>query len=348
MWFRRAQRQLVFFSSSPVDEVWTRSTALACHKAGLSVEVAIVGDCSKGVGAEALALYKKSGIKASSTSFAAAAKIPAQIAVTASSGLERNIFPTSAKYFVHMPHSIVSLHMIYPADSFDGYDVLLAAGKHHVAEWNAMNKTPKPSFEVGYGKLDVLHEKMLQHSHSKNTKPHVLIAPSWGKDNLLDRCAVALAQACVAEGYHVTVRPHPLFFLDNAPVLGALKAVHGITIESPFQGDAAIFTADVLVGDYSGIGFEFAALRNKPVVSVDVGLKIVNPDWQSLGLAPLEIAHRQKLGLVVAPELAQIMGAVKHSLASPTTPMTDYLSSAPGECAAKSVAVLQSLVRDAL
>ncbi|MBN8543783.1 MAG: CDP-glycerol glycerophosphotransferase family protein [Alphaproteobacteria bacterium] len=348
MWFRRAQRQLVFLSSSPVDEVWTRSTALACHKAGLSVEVAIVGDCSKGVGAEALALYKKAGIKAQSTSFAAAAKVPTEIAVTASSGLERNIFPTRAKYFVHMPHSIVSLHMIYPDDAFDGYDVLLAAGAHHVAEWNAINKTPKPAHAVGYGKLDVLHEKMLQQPRSKHSKPHVLIAPSWGQDNLLDRCGVALAEACVAEGYAVTVRPHPLFFLDKAPVLDALRAVNGITIESPFEGDAAIFTADILVGDYSGIGFEFAALRSKPVVSVDVGLKIVNPNWQSTGITPLEIAHRQKLGPVVAPELAQIISAIKQSLASPTKPVTDYLFAAQGECAAKSVAVLQSLLRGAV
>ncbi len=347
MWFRRAQRQVLFLSSSPVDEVWTRSTALACHKAGLSIEVAIVGDCSNSVGADALALYKKAGIKARNTSFAVAAKIPTQIAVTASSGLERNIFPTSAKYFVHMPHSIVSLHMIYPADAFDGYDVLLAAGPHHVAEWNAINKTPKPSYEVGYGKLDVLHEKMLQHSRSKNTKPHILIAPSWGQDNLLDRCGVALAKACVTEGYAVTVRPHPLFFLDNAPVLDALGAVNDISIESPFEGDGAIFTADILVGDYSGIGFEFAALRNKPVVSVDVGLKIVNPNWQSLGIAPLEIAHRQKLGPVVASELGQIIGAIKHALASSTTPVTDYLSAPPGACAAKSVVVLQSLLRGA-
>lgn len=347
MWFRRAQRQILFLSASPVDEVWTRSTALACHKAGLSVEVAIVGDCRKGVGAEALALYKKAGISAKNASFAAAANIPTQIAITASSGLERNIFPTRAKYFLHMPHSIVSLHMIYPKGAFDGYDVLFAAGKHHVAEWNAIHKTQKPVYETGYGKLDILHEKMLQHDRGRKSKQHALIAPSWGPDNLLDRCGVALAEACVAEGYAVTVRPHPLFFLDKASVLDALKSVNGITIESPFEGDAAIFNADILVGDYSGIGFEFAALRGKPVVSVDVGLKIVNPNWQALDITPLEIAHRQKLGPVVAPELAQIMRAIKQSLTSPITPVTDYISIAPGACAAKSVAVLKSLLRGA-
>lgn len=349
MWIRRRkhQRHIVFLSSSPVDEIWTRSTALACHKAGLSIEVAIVGDCSTGVGIEALVLYKSAGIKAQNTSFAAAAKIPTQIALTASSGLERTIFPTSAKYFVHMPHSIVSLHMIYPADAFDGYDVLFAAGPHHITEWNALNKTHKPSYAMGYGKLDMLQEKMLQHTCSKNTKPHILIAPSWGQDNLLDRCGVALAEACVAEGYDVTVRPHPLFFLDKASVLEKLKQINAITIESPFEGDNAIFNADILVGDYSGIGFEFAALCGKPVVSVDVGLKIVNPAWQALGIVPLEIAHRQKLGPVVAPELPQIIGAIQQCLTSPAVPVIDYLSAAPGECATKSVTVLQSMLAGA-
>lgn len=347
MWFRRAQRQVVFLSSSPVDEVWTRSTALACHAAGLSVEVAIVGDCSTGVGAEALALYKKAGITARSTSFAAAAKIPTQIAVTASSGLERNIFPTNAKHFVHMPHSIVSLQMIYSADAFDGYDVLFAAGPHHVAEWDAIQKVKKPVHAVGYGKLDVLHEKMLQHPRSKNAKPKLLIAPSWGQDNLLDCCGVALAKACVEAGYDVTVRPHPLFFLDKVPVLDALKSISGITIESPFEGDDAIFDADVLVGDYSGIGFEFAALRRKPVVSVEVGLKIVNTHWQRYGLQPIEIDHRAQLGPVVPAELPAIMNGIERALKLPPLPDAEYLFAKPSECASKSLSAIQSLLAGA-
>ncbi|MFO0109263.1 MAG: CDP-glycerol glycerophosphotransferase family protein [Alphaproteobacteria bacterium] len=347
MWFRRAQRQILFLSASPVDEVWTRSTALACHKAGLSFEVAIVGDCSTGVGAEALALYKKAGIRARSTSFAAAANIPTQMAITASSGLDRTIFPTSAKCFVHMPHSIVSLHMIYPKGAFDGYDVLFAAGKHHVAEWNAIHKTQKPVYETGYGKLDVLHEKMLQHTRSRNPKPHLLIAPSWGPDNLLDRCGVALAKACLAAGYDVTVRPHPLFFLDKAPVLEVLKTIRGITIESPFDGDAAIFNADILVGDYSGIGFEFAALRGKPVISVEVGLKIVNADWQSYGVEPLEITHRKKLGPVVTADVPSILAAIKAAEQQAASSDISYLSVPPGGCATAALQVIQSLLAGA-
>ncbi|MFO0069932.1 MAG: hypothetical protein ACK529_07185, partial [Alphaproteobacteria bacterium] len=71
------------------------------------------------------------------------------------------------------------------------------------------------------------------------------------------------------------------------------------------------------------------------------------PNWQALDITPLEIAHRQKIGPVVAPELEQIMRAIKQSLTSPITPVTDYISIAPGACAAKSVAVLKSLLRGA-
>jgi hypothetical protein len=347
-------RDILFLSSSPVDEVWIRSTALRCHAEGLQVEVVICGDRRNRTG-HILAPYRAAGIKArAGLSFAAAARIRCRLAITASSGLDREIFPTRARSFIHMPHSLVSLHMIYPAEAFDGYDVLFAAGPHHEAEFAAIARArglgPRDAYAVGYGKLDVLAQQLAERAKRPDGRARVLLAPSWGTDNLLDRCGVALAQALLAAGLDVVVRPHPLFFLDRAPVLEAIRALEqrepALRLESPFEGDDAIFDADVLVGDYSGIGFEFAALRGRPVVSVDVGLKVANPDWPALGLAPVEIACRPSIGAVVAPVVDEIVEAVLHALANGggRPSVKDFLYGRPGDCAARATALIEELL----
>ncbi len=349
-------RDVLFVSSSPVDEVWIRSTALRCHAEGLQVEVVICGD-RRNRADHILAPYRAAGIKArAGLSFAAAARIRCRLAVTASSSLDRRIFPTRARRFIHMPHSLASLHMIYPADAFDGYDVLFAAGPHHEAEFAAIAHArglgPRVTYAVGYGKLDVLAQQLAGRGARAPGRPRVLLAPSWGPDNLLDRCGVALAQGLLAAGLDVVVRPHPLFFLDHAPVLEAIRALEqrepGLRLESPFTGDDAIFDADVLVGDYSGIGFEFAALRGRSIVSVDVGLKVANPAWQDLGLEPVEIGCRSRIGAVVAPVVEEIVEAVRRAVdeGADVQPqaLAHILHGRPGGCAARATARIQELL----
>jgi hypothetical protein len=349
-------QDVLFVSSSPVDEVWIRSTALRCHAEGLKVEVVVCGErrhCPDHV----RGLYRQAGIKVRvGLSLAAAARIRCRLAVTASSGLDRKIFPTRARSFIHMPHSLASLHMIYPAEAFDGYDVLFAAGPHHEAEFAAIGRArglvPRDAYAVGYGKLDVLAQQLAGRSPRAGGRPRVLLAPSWGPDNLLERCGVALARALLGVGLDVVIRPHPLFFLDRAPVLEEIRALErgasGLRLESPFTGDDAIFDADVLVGDYSGIGFEFAALRGRPVVSVDVGLKVTNPAWQDLALEPVEIACRRHIGAVVAPVVDDIVDAVQHAVAHGTGAqpqvLANFLHGRPSDCAQRATARIQEML----
>lgn len=357
-WLRRNGKGILFLSSAPIDEVWTRSTAFACHRNGRRVQVILCGNATE-AGEQAIRLYRAAGIAArQGASFADAAAEPCAIAVTASSGLDRGIFPTAARLFVHMPHSIASLHMIYPLGAFDGYDVLLAAGPQHEREFLALAKARglvgRRVLAAGYGKLDVLSGMAMQDEPAQNARSKVLIAPSWGPDNLLDHCGPALAEQLAAQDFDVVVRPHPLFFLELAPVLDVLRALAGrdarVTLESPFDGDKAIFDADVLVGDYSGTSFEFAALRRRPVVSVDVGLKIANPDWASLGLEPVEVALRAELGPVVAPDPDAVVAAVCNMLASPRAigddVMARFLYGRVGDCGVRAAGLLDQLLQE--
>lgn len=357
--FQRVFRKKVdiqFFCASPIDEIWIRSTAFACNRRGMSVRVDICGKV-EALPQDIRTIYGVAGIGLHfHTSFKQAAGIAARLVVTASSGIDRKLFPTQAVAFIHMPHSLASLHMIYPEDAFDGYDILFAAGPHHEKEFHAITAARslinQGAMPIGYGKLDILAEQFGSSCRKDNSElPHVLIAPSWGPDNLLDRCGLQLAEELSKRGYKVTIRPHPLFILEQAAVLNELNQLaqthHTLAIESPFDGDAAIFDADLLIGDYSGASFEFKALRGRPVISVNVGKKVINPHWDQLGLSPVEIALRGELGPIVEPDVDAILHAVNECMdfTGETSDLSSFLYGLPGSCCQRASAALEGMLR---
>ncbi|MEP2705272.1 MAG: hypothetical protein ABJQ71_06050 [Roseibium sp.] len=352
---------VLFLSSSSVDEVWIRSTALASKSVGLNVAIAIC-DSSEGL-PDTIDCYRLANIPFfDKLSFSEAAEIQCRIAVTASSGLDRSIFPTPALWFIHMPHSIASLHMIYDENAFSGYDALFSVGPHHDEEYREicerLSLENRFSLPVGYGKLDEMRRIFaISIDYPTNVKTvedrlHVLLAPSWGPDNLLDRLGEELIQALVHKGYEVTIRPHPLFFIERPPIMEALTKLSNelatVTLESSLNGNNAVFSADLLIGDYSGTSFEFHALRGKPVISVDVGLKIVNENWRQYTARPIEISLRDKLGRVVEPDITKIVEAAESLFQETNNSMTSivkqFLHSPPGECADRAVHHLKQLL----
>ena len=59
---------------------------------------------------------------------------------------------------------------------------------------------------------------------------------------------------------------------------------------------------DILISDCSGITLEYAFGTERPVIYIDVPLKIKNKRYQELGIEPLEISLRAKIGEIVSPE----------------------------------------------
>lgn len=318
----KADFDVAFFCSNILDEVWIRSTFFECLKRGINVGLVVIGD--KIIEDSSIPVrYKRASAKFYQTSsWRSASRVKCRIAVTASSGISKFFFPTNAKYLIHMPHSIVSLHAVYPADAFDDYDVIFAAGPHHINEFNWICKFRglgvKKIIPVGYGKMDVLKDMALSRVVIEKTKRHILIAPSWGPDNLLDKLGFDLCIELLSRGYNVIVRPHPLFFIEGSKALDKIthlsKGFEFLEVESPFETDNAIFDADLLISDYSGIGFEFFILTGRPVISVDVGIKQANTEWKNCNEVPIEISARTNLGLIAKPDITSILNAIDKCL----------------------------------
>lgn len=239
--------------------------------------------------------------------------------VTATSGLRREQMPRRAAHRIAVPHSLVSLHMAYPRGTFDPYTDIFCCGMHHVAEVKAMNRlagrTDRRPILIGYGKAESLLESRKK-TEAPDRRKHVLIGPSWGKGNILETIGDPLLERLISEGYRVTLRPHPSFFtFGDAQLSRMLERWRGheaFTLENSVEESQALWTADMMIADYSGFAMEFAFMRERPILYIDVAPKVSDPDWKAVGKCPLELSIRDRIGTVVAPELKLIIDGLRN------------------------------------
>jgi len=220
--------------------------------------------------------------------------------------------PDSAQH-IYVFHAMVSTHLQYKKGAFDFYDAILCVGPYHVEEIKRTEKIhkvkPKTLIECGYPFLEKIyreHQEYLKEQKQQGKKK-ILIAPTWGKVCILNSCIVELLDALAkAEEYEVILRPHPEF-IKREPKKASLLAkkiqeVPGASYEEKHLSTRTLHEADVLITDQSGIAFEYALGTERPVLFIDTPLKIRNPDYQELGIEPIEITLRSQLGVRVPLE----------------------------------------------
>ncbi len=308
-----SRAEILFFCSGPIDEIWIRTALKQCLSRGLKCALVIAGAKKK--------LYLEGDVPEFHMNGRMLRFLPFKVFVTASNGPMPACMAKGGRYVINMPHSLISLHMAFPEGTFDGFNVFFAAGEHHVAEINAIDRhrgiNNRQVVPVGYGKMDLLwHDTTDGRRVTKDdgTK-HIVIAPSLGKGNILESVGVEITARMLEQGYRVTVRPHPAFYEPHGQVIldnftRQFGSNESFTLEDPSVSSASLFACDLLISDYSGIAMEYAFLRERPVLYVNVPRKVLNNNWDIVGLTPLEVLIRDKIGKVVPPQVEAIVEGV--------------------------------------
>ncbi len=212
---------------------------------------------------------------------------------------------------VYAFHAMVSTHMIYRAGAFDHYDAVFCVGPHHVVELQRrrqMQKLPPQKLvEAGYPWLDRLmrsrNKWLASRPPTSAGSGPILIAPSWGSENIMETCILELARALAAAGRSMVVRPHPEWIKRNPESFRRLSSqmasLSGLRIDQGPLSDQLLFESDLLITDWSGIALEYAFGTERPVLFLDLPRKINNPDYSTLGLEPLEVQLRTRIGKTV-------------------------------------------------
>jgi len=224
--------------------------------------------------------------------------------------IKRSIMKKDMEY-VYVPHDMMSVHMGFREGALDAFDTIFCTGPHVAAEVRATEKAydlpEKKLVEFGYPLADKLIEagKQERENHVARERKEILIAPSWQEDNLLDSIIDDLIGALYCDEYHLTVRPHPEYVKRYGARMQAIvdKYQHmvggGLSFELDFTANRSIYSADMLITDWSGIALEYCFATLRPAMFINTKIKCMNPNWEKIGLTPVEITLRDVVGVSV-------------------------------------------------
>ena len=224
--------------------------------------------------------------------------------------IKRSIMKKDMEY-VYVPHDMMSVHMGFREGALDAFDTIFCVGPHVKDEVRATEREyglpEKKLVEFGYPLADKLIEagKQERANHVPRERKEILIAPSWQEDNLLDSVIDDLIGALYCDEYHLTVRPHPEYVKRYGARMQAIvdKYQHlvgdGLSFELDFTVNRSIYSADMLITDWSGIALEYCFATLRPAMFINTKIKCMNPNWERIGLTPVEITLRDVVGVSV-------------------------------------------------
>ena len=191
--------------------------------------------------------------------------------------------------YVYIFHGMFSGLITLRKGALDHFDTLLTPTpgfEEEMRAWNRVNGLPDQKMvPCGYGVIDNMaaqYDAMEKVEHDPKT---ILVAPSWQEGNILDSCLADLVEPLLAKGYDVTVRPHPQYIRRFPQRLEA--HMHEcrdydpdrFRFQTEFSSNETVFSSDLVVTDWSNIGYEYAMATKKPVLFVNTPRKIVNEAW---------------------------------------------------------------------
>ncbi len=225
--------------------------------------------------------------------------------------IKRSIRPV---HYVYVFHSLVSTHMMYRKEAFNHYDSILCAGPHHIKEIREREKQAglpeKELIEAGFYRLEKVnqeYQEFIVKGAAQDKVQTVVIAPSWGDNNIIEQFGEVLVRDLTAKGYRVIMRPHPETWKVTPNMLEEIanqfSANRLFELERSVATNESLLKADVLICDLSGVAIEYALGTERPVLFIDVPPKKKNPEYKELNIEPWEIKMRSRMGLVAAPDM---------------------------------------------
>ena len=77
------------------------------------------------------------------------------------------------------------------------------------------------------------------------------------------------------------------------------KVGENLQFELDFSSNTSVYSSDILITDWSGIGIEYGFATLKPVVFINPKIKMENENYKNIGIEPQEITLRNVLGVAL-------------------------------------------------
>ena len=228
--------------------------------------------------------------------------------------------------YVFVDLACTSFNLTYRTGALDYFDTIFVVSRNQGIEVREMEKLrgtkKKRIVKCGYGLIDNMIASYNALEKTKNEKPTILVAPSWQYDNILDSCLDNILSELVCDKYKVIVRPHPQYIkrfpLQMESIIEKYKDKFSsdFVIETDFSSNVTVYTADMVITDWSAIAFEFSFTTDKPTLFINTAMKVINKDYKKIKLKPFDITARNIIGKSISKEETKNISDVVYGLLS--------------------------------
>ncbi len=211
--------------------------------------------------------------------------------------------------YIYIDHGIGSLNLMLRSHALDYFDTVFCSNELVYKECRAQEEKyslkERNLLQYGYCLIDDMTKQYEKQEHMANEKPTILIGPSWAEDNIADLCIEEILDKLLVFDYKVIFRPHPQYVRHYEEKLLALKEKYAtyenFELQMDFSSNSTVMDADILMTDWSGIAYEYSFVTLKPTLFIDTPMKVMNPDYEELGIVPFDIEIRNKIGISLKP-----------------------------------------------
>jgi len=222
--------------------------------------------------------------------------------------LKRSLVRKDVEY-IYTDHGMTSFHLMLREGALDHFDTVFLCGPNHIDEVRqteyVYDLKQKTLVKTGFALLDELLQKVNALGDKKNERKKILIAPSWQRDNLLDYCLPELIEGLSPGDWDIVIRPHPEFVkrfpnkIKSIEELLAGRIGKDIVLETDFSSSESIYTADVIITDWSSVAQEYSYTTKRPSLFINTPMKIINQNYKRIPSVPLDISLRDEIGVSV-------------------------------------------------
>ena len=222
------------------------------------------------------------------------------------------------KHYCHIIHSLphIDIYEVFALDYFDSVFTNSPIHTDFIREIESIRGLkPKQVTITGCTYLDVLKEKLdslkaqnaLKPTFFPNTKkPIILLSPSWGREALLSKYGMQLITPLLECDVNIILRPHPQSLISESKLLDSLrdcinkhKNANNLKWDSTTDNIYAMSEADLMIGDFSGVIFDFISLFEKPVLTIKFQFNTIGYDLEDTNKEPWVKHILPKIGAVI-------------------------------------------------
>ncbi len=235
------------------------------------------------------------------------------------------------KHYCHIIHSPASVdnYEVFALDYFDSVLVNSTIHEPFIREVEAVRGLKQKKLILsGCTYLDVLQAKLkaFQNTQKPNTESKtsktILISPSWGREALLSKYGMQLITPLAEAGFEIIIRPHPQSFISESSLIVSLQnltqSYPNVSWDTRTDNIYALDRTDLMIGDFSGVIFDFICLFEKPIITIETHFNVVGYDLEDTSFKePWVCGVLKTIGKNIKaeqiPQIAQIADEILHS-----------------------------------